>query len=149
MSAVPEYRLDRHDPSHDHGPCGGVVEIMVVTDLDEDTRMTRRAAIRAGVTVAGVIALVAGCAADPGPVPNPPTARPTPTPSPTPTPPPVRATSARPSPKPAPKPTPKPKPAPKPTRTRRSSETLPCPGGPVAVPPGKVCTCNCVPVGLG
>lgn len=145
MTERPEYRLDRHV----HGECAGVVEIMSVSALELDTTMPRRAALRAGFTVAGALTLLTACNDDEPTAPAAPSSSPT-----TATIPPVTTppTTIPPTSTTIPPPVSTSKPAPKPpvrTTTRGGTESLPCPGGPVRVPPGKVCTCNCVPVGLG
>lgn len=154
MTSRPEFRLDRHD----HSRCDGVMEIVSVADLRADTAMPRRAAVRAGLTVAGAIALLTACS-DPTPA-TPATPAPTATPTPTPAPAPAPTTTPSPAPTtrppaaavPVPAPVPRsaprttaPKRRPTPKRRRPGGvETVPCDSKPI--PPGKICTCNCVPV---
>jgi hypothetical protein len=119
-SNKPQFELARvfSDGTHE------AAEIVPITDLPPDMRVDRRGFLGAGIGFAAALLLMEGCATRPKPMPS---ATP-PTPMPNIPVPPGRAKISY-------------KAYDQVTRTWRYY-TLPC-GSPV--PPGAICTCNCVP----
>lgn len=148
MTQPPEFRLHRLK----HADCDGIMKIIPVSRVELDTTMPRRSMFRAGLTVASAFAAFTACnntrptapeaTTSPPLNTSPPSVGPLPpittTTEPTPT-----TTTAEPT-----ETSSETQVAPVPPLTRnpgpgrRESGTLPCGS---ALPPGAICTCNCVP----
>lgn len=147
MTPRPEFHVHRLA----HTDCDGVMEIVPISEVELGTTMPRRSMFRAGLTVAGAVAALAACNDTTPRAPE--TTVPAPPPPASPVLPPLPTLPPIEEPPPLVAPVPVPPSRPRPSRL----QPLPQPGGArsgtqacgTPLPPGAICTCNCVPVRPG